>query len=226
MKRRSWSARLGASISLVALTALLGVVALHLISWAPLPSSIVLEGPTFDGGDARLEIIVRDGLLLVGSEDRTSAFAASLVPRGGSTAAPRATGLDSDPLDVSLVERGDPGFHRTEGWVVDLAASGRWELVFEAAELEADLRDTVVGNSIFDGSGTVRLDSVAPGSTIELRGGPFAVVVPTGVGVGVEGEAIVPSDWSETETGAASPAGSGGFIIVVTPDTTAEITQP
>jgi len=225
-KRKSWPARIGSAISLMALTALLGIVALHLLGWSALPSSVVLEGPAFEGGEVILEVVVRDGLVLVDTAERDSAFAVSLIPRGGSIAAPRATGLDSEPLDVSLVERGDPGLHRSEGWMVELAESGRWAVVLEASEIDADLRDTVVGSSVFDGAGTILLDAVAPGSTIELRGGPFAVEVPVGVGVAVEGDATVPPDWSATESGMASPAGSGGFVIVVAAETPVEISHP
>ena len=225
-KRKSWPARLGSAISLMALTALLGVVALHLLGWSALPSSVVLEGPPFEGGEVSLEIVVRDGLVLVDTAERESAFAVSLIPRGGSIAAPRATGLDSEPLDVSLVERGDPGLHRSEGWVVELAESGRWAVVLEALEIDADLRDTVIESSVFDGAGSVLLDGVAPGSTIELRGGPFAIEVPLGVGVGVEGDASVPPDWTVTESGMASPSGRGGFVIVVAPEAQVEIGHP
>lgn len=139
---------------------------------------------------------------------------------------PRATGLDSDPLEVSLVERGDPGLHRAEGWDIRLAASGRWALTVEAANVDADFRGTTLTRARFAAAGLVRLGDVAPGSEIEVAGGPLRIEIPPGVGVGVVGTAEVPADWTATDDGFASPSGAGGFTIVVVDEVDVTIVEP
>lgn len=224
-RRTVWPARMGAAIALLALTGLLGTVALHLLAWSPLPSSVVVDGPSFSGGGAQLGVLAGQGAVILESGPIDRAFQASLLPRGGPVAMARATGIESDPLRINLVQRGDPGLHRSEGWQVTIAESGRWVLSVQAVAIEADLRSTTVGNSVFEGAGTVQLDGVVPGSRIELAGGPFEIAVPAGVGIGVEGVAEVPAGWTVTEAGASSPEGSGGFVIVVVDETAVQIVQ-
>lgn len=225
VKRSAWPDRAGAAIALLTLTAMLGVVALHLIGWGPLPSSVVVEGPNFDGGAARIDIAAEGGTVFVGSADLPLAFTAELIPRGGDLGVARASGLDSSPLSVSLVQRGDPGLHRAEGWSVTLANSGRWTVSLTAETFDVDLRDSTVADAVMVGSGSLRLDAVVPGSVISVDGGPVAIEVPTGVGIGVVGQATVPDDWAESPTGFTSPAGSGGFQIQVFDGTEVTVTQ-
>lgn len=224
-KRREWSGRIGAALALTTLTVMLSIVALHLGGWGPLPSSVVVEGRAFAGGEARIDINAGDGTLIVGTADLSQAFRASLIPRGGDVGVARASGLESQPPAITLVQRGDPGLHRAQGWHVDLAESGRWVVMLEAGIIEADLRDTTVGDSVVTGTGSLRVDAVVPGSVLTMIGGPFSIEVPSDVGAGVVGAAAVPEDWSATETGYTSPAGSGGFLIQVSDEAQVTVTQ-
>lgn len=224
VNRASWPSRFGSAVALLALTGLLAVLALHITAWHGLPSSVESRGRPFTGGEAALTMAV-PGRLELRSSSLPVSFSASLLTGGGNVAVPSADGLDTEPPDVTLAEHESPGLHRGAGWAVVINEAGRWRLTVEATDLDADLSGTMVDTSVFRGGGNVVVAAVAAGAQLRFESGTFVVSVPSDAGIGVEGVAEVPSEWTTTERGATSPEGGGDFTLIVATDATVRVIE-
>lgn len=116
--------------------------------------------------------------------------------------------------ELIVAERPDPGYFLFSGWIMELAVVDAWNLDIQANDLVLDTSGAVQVDLTAAGDGVLRLSEVAGPSVATLTGG-FEVIVPRGVGVLVEGEAVTPGDWSDTGRGSRSPEADARWTITV-----------
>ena len=195
---------------------MLATMGLHLASFELFPSAVgdlELEVDTEDVGTAQL----RAGPLAVIDlrfREQTQLLNVDMRRRGGAVGPALATPLVGDGrAEVVLAERDDAGFYRFEGWDLTLGVVESWELDLAAARLEIDTTGARRATIRATGAGHIHLAAVPDESIVEVTG-VFAVTVPRGVGVVLDGEATTPNDWTRTDRGLSSPGVVGWTLIV------------
>jgi hypothetical protein len=223
--RRIGKMHLSGVVPLLALAALGVFLAGHLLGWDVMPSSSAsLVGPASDTVTTAAISARIDGRLDVGLGQTGYLYSAVPIRTGGDTALPEATErTQGTSIAVVLDPVEDPGFNTFAGWSLELDPSPAWALSL-GGDLSADLSTLRVTELQIEGQGSVRLGSPMAETPVSVSGN-FEVEVPGGAAVRVVGVAEVPGDWTQTDDGWESPAGSGGWVVSVTEGSTLAIRE-
>lgn len=166
-------------------------------------------------GDAALPLAdVGTAQIVVGPVDQVSirfdpdadGVEVAMLREGGSVGPPSIVPLVGDGrAEVVVAERDEPGYFRFNGWMITLSTGPAWELDVMSESMRIITDGATAADLTVAGGGVLELHDVATASIVEIDG-DFDIVVPPGVGVVVDGEAEVPSDWVVSERGSRSPA--------------------
>ena len=206
--------RIGAVLPLLLFSWVAGAVSLHLQAWELLPSaSADFSGPSGEAVSlVELDLVV--GGLVELRSGATTLYEVRLLRRGGEAAPAEALErIAGGSATIELRERSEAGWFASAGWRLELSRAATWELSVVADEVDSDLRGLAVRALSVEGDGKIRLG--VPAEDLEVTvAGDLRVVIPTGTAAEVDGQAVVPPSWEETETGARFEA--PGPIIRIT----------
>ena len=224
-RRRIGKVRLSGVIPFLALAALTVFLAGHLMGWDIMPSSAAsLVGPASDSVTTAAMSARIDGRLDVGLGEAGYLYSTAPIRTGGDTGLPEAVErTQGTSIAVILTPVEDPGLYTFAGWNLDLDPSPAWALSL-GGNLSADLSAFRVTELQVEGKGSVRLGTPMAETPVSVSG-EFEIEVPGGAAVRVVGVAEVPANWTETEDGWESPAGSGGWVVSVAAGSTLAITD-
>lgn len=212
---RKGSGRAGTVLPLAIFTALVLAHALHLGGWEMLPSSEVrLTGPPAEELSDPTEMVIQiTGDLVLDSHDGGSAYRVEPILRGGMVGIPGATETSVDgAVSVRVAAIDGPAWYSFSGWQITLSEAIGWRLVLNGT-IAADLTNLPITSAAISGSGTIRLGQPPEEGPSVIVAGPFDVMVPAGVAVTVDGEALVPADWETTGRGSRSPEAAGAEAV-------------
>ncbi len=222
-RRRIGKVRLSGVIPVLALAALGLFLAGHLLGWDVMPSSAPpLVGPASESVTTAAMSARIEGRLDVGLGQAGYLYSAVPIRTGGETGLPEAVErTQGTTIAVVLEPVEDPGFYTFAGWGLELDPSPAWALSL-GGDLSADLSAFRVTDLQVEGKGSVLLGTPMAETPVSVSG-DFEIQVPGGAAVRVVGVAEVPGDWTETEDGWESPAGSGGWVVSVAAGSTLTI---
>ena len=211
----------GGALRVVAPVAILSWLAttmvLHLVGAGLLPSvsgHVAAGVGLSDVGTADLVIGPVDAIEMSFSDD-DELVSIETTREGGDTAPAVITPFVGDGrAEVVVSERPDPGYFLFSGWVVRLGVVDSWTLDLQSNRISLSTAGARQLDVTAVGGGMVALSDVPVPSVVNLTGG-FDLTVPEGVGVAVEGEAIVPDDWATTDRGSRSPHAEVEWTVTV-----------
>lgn len=211
-RRRGHRSR--AILPLMLFSGIVLALSLHLGGWAGLPTAEArLTGPeTPDLGEVAEFVTQIAGEIRVRPlQSNSAAYQVDPILRGGRTGVPEATETSVDGR-VSIVlgaAAEAPSWYSFAGWEVALSPEMRWRVVLNGV-LDADLTALTITSAVVAGKGLVRLGDPPPGGAAVIVAGDVDVVVPSGAGVAVEGDASVPGSWECDSGRCRSPAADEG----------------
>jgi hypothetical protein len=214
-----------AIVGLSTFTWLALALGLHLSAapWLPVAVSEVVGPPAIGLETARLVIDLEVGA--VGLAAGTGVvYQVSPMRSGGEVAAPIAYEQQrGGDLSVVVVPRPDAGVFVFGGWSVALAPDLTWSLDVSASDLDIDLTGIAVTRAHLEAERSrVVLGSVSGAPEVTLSG-THTVVIPDNVEAAVTGTVTAPDGWLVGGGVTSSPAGEGGWNIVIEPGSNVEI---
>ncbi|HSR45967.1 MAG TPA: hypothetical protein VLT15_12180 [Acidimicrobiia bacterium] len=215
--RGEWT-RLAAVVPLLILTWLGSTIALHLAEWSVLPSAAAdFAGPSATGIEEASLTIVTGGDLAIDFSGAASLYAVKSVRRGGSTPAARSfERVDGGSAQVVIDQRTPDTWFLTSGWRVELNDAASWNIVLDAASIEADLSGGSLSSLRLAGTGDVLL-SEPSGDVQVFVDGRFGLSLPSGVAMVVTGDDVsVPAGWTGAGGEWQSPGSGEGYVVTVT----------
>jgi hypothetical protein len=122
-----------------------------------------------------------------------------------------------------VVPRPDAGVFVFGGWSVALDADLTWSLDVSASELDIDLTGIGVTRAHLEGERSRVVLGLASGAPELTLSGTHTVVIPDSVEATVTGAVMAPDGWLVAGDVTTSPAGEGGWNIVIEPGSNVEI---
>jgi hypothetical protein len=211
--RRWGRVRPSALVAIVSVLALGAFLTGHVRGWPVMPSAMVgLNGPQA-GSVVTGALSARiNGPIDVGSGQSGFLYAVEPIRQGGEVGPPVATEqLQGPNISVALEPSPHPGLYTFAGWSIDLDEAPTWSLSI-AGELDADLTRLELASLQLDGVGTVALGAATANAVVTVSGS-YEVSLPAGTPARVVGEAVVPSGWTVTDDGYASPTSGDGWVL-------------
>jgi hypothetical protein len=198
---------------------------LHLSAapWLPVAVSDVAGPPAIGLETARLVIDLEVGAIDL-APGTDVVYQVSPIRSGGRVAAPIAYEQQRvGDLSVVVVPRPDAGVFVFGGWSVALDADLTWSLDVSASELDIDLTGIGVTRAHLEGERSRVVLGLASGAPELTLSGTHTVVIPDSVEATVTGAVMAPDGWLVAGDVTTSPAGEGGWNIVIEPGSNVEI---